>query len=314
VRTRQAYDLGVTRGELAGPGWDAPYRGMRRPAGAPEPRSPLQRIYDAAELLPAGGAIGGWAAAYLRRATELDGRGWSGADIEPVPFVLPPPIIVRKRDGIVFWRSQLTDDDVCEVDGVCVTVDARTGFDLVRTRDLRGGVISLDVMGRQAGLSPADVLTYARRHRRWRGVPRVAPAVELADPRARSTGETRFRLVWVLDAGLPAPEVNPSLFDDSGFLLGEPDLLDIEAGLVGEYDGAGHRELETHALDNAREEWIEDCGLVVVRSASPDMWESNRARTVRRLTVARRRGLARDRGRDRWSYVSRPMPVWARAS
>ena len=306
LSTRDARALGVTPGQLAGPGWASPTRGLHRPA-CPDERSPRQRILDVAELLPVGAAIGGWAAAHLLGAVDLDGRGWSGQEVEPVPVVLPPPVLIRARPELERWRSTLTDDEVVQIDGVPCTSPVRTGFDLVRSRDLRSGVVCLDVLGRQIGLHPVDVLAHSEARRRWRGRPRVAGAVELADPRALSTGETRFRLVWVLDAGLPLPQVNPTLRTPDGFLLGVADLLDPEAGLVGEYDGEGHRELDRHVLDNAREEWFEDAGLVVVRACAPDVRAANRARSALRLRTAFHRRLARDRARDRWTWVPRPL-------
>jgi hypothetical protein len=306
LSTRDARALGVTPGQLAGAGWASPTRGLHRPTGRVE-YSPTQRIYDVAELLPLGAAIGGWAAAHLLGARDLDGRGWSGQEVEPVPVVLPPPVLIRARPGLVRWRSAVTDDEVVEVDGVPCTSPVRTGYDLVRTRDLRNGVVCLDVLGRQIGLQPVDVLAHSEARPRWRGRPRVARAVQLADPRALSTGETRFRLVWILDAGLPRPQVNPTLRTPDGFLLGMVDLLDPEAGLVGEYDGAGHRELERHVLDNAREEWMEDTGLIVVRACAPDVRVANRARSALRLRIAFHRGLARDRARDRWTWVPRTL-------
>jgi len=306
LSTRDARALGVTPGRLAGPGWAAPTRGLHRPTD-PGDYSPTQRIYDVAELLPVGAAIGGWAAAHLLGAQDLDGRGWSGREVEPVPVVLPPPVLIRARPELVRWRSAVTDDEVVEVDGVPCTSTVRTGYDLVRSRDLRNGVGCLDVLGRQIGLRPMDVLAHSEARRRWRGRPRVARAVELSDPRALSTGETRFRLVWILDAGLPHPQVNPTLRTPDGFLLGMADLLDPEAGLVGEYDGAGHRELERHVLDNAREEWLEDTGLIVVRACAPDVRVANRARSALRLRMAFQRGLTRDRARDRWTWVPRSL-------
>ena len=310
LRTCEALALGVTPGELAGPRWHTPSRGVQRPTG-PVDHEPLallpgQRLYDVAELLPGGAAIGGWGAAYLLGARDLDGRGDSGVELEPVPVVLPPPLLVRARQGIVRWRSDLDAEDVVVVDGIPCTAPPRTGFDLARRLPLRRGVVALDVLGRQVSVSPAAVLDYRHRHRRWRGVPRVDAAVSLADPRALSTGETRLRLLWVLDAGLPAPEVNPSIRGLDGFLLGMGDLLDPEAGMLGEYDGADHRELMAQAVDNAREEWLEDSGLIVVRAGSPDLWVDNRRRTVLRLQTAHRRGLGRDRSRDRWTWNPHP--------
>jgi hypothetical protein len=308
LATRDALDLGVTPGQLAGPGWSSPLRGVHRPATAESAPSARQRILDVAELLPVGAAIGGWAAAHQLGADELDGRGWSGHEVEPVPVVLPPPLLIRHRPELVRWRSPLADEELVEVDGVPCTAEVRTGFDLVRTRDLRSGVVCLDILGRQIGLDPALVLAHAAARRRWKGRPRVAPAVALADPRALSTGETRLRLVWVLDAQLPRPEVNPTVRDATGFVLGIGDLLDPGSALLGEYDGEGHRELDQHVADNAREEWLEAAGLVVVRACGPDLWPSNRARTVARLHAGYRRGLGRDRSKDSWTWTPAAAP------
>src|SRR3954447_802486 len=65
-------------------------------------------------------------------------------------------------------------------------------------------------------------------------------ALDLASEDSRSPNETRMRLVWVLDAGLPVPAVNQPVYDLDGRLLGVADLLDVAAGVVGEYDGEDH--------------------------------------------------------------------------
>ena len=116
-------------------------------------------------------------------------------------------------------------------------------------------------------------------------------ALSLATPRSRSAGETQLRLLWRLEAGLPSPEVNPVIHDRRGNLLAMADLLDPEAGLAGEFDGALHRDPRQHADDNAREEWMEQAGLIVVRATGRDLGPQ-RTRTVARLRAARRRAPA----------------------
>lgn len=305
--TRDARALDVTRGELAGPRWRSPFRGVHSPASA-SPDDPLQRIFDAAELLPPGAALGGWAAAWLLGARELDGRGPTGRHEQPVPIVLPPPRDIRRRDGIALWRSRLDDADVTHVSGIPCTSGVRTGFDLARLSDLMDAVVALDVLGRCAHISPATVSEYARARLGWRGVPMVRAAVDLSDPRVLSPGETRLRVIWVRDAGLPRPEANPNFFDTTGFFLGMGDLLCTCCGLLGEYDGAQHRDSRTHATDNAREEWLEDTGLTVVRAGDVDVG-SQRRRTVVRLITAHRRASTRNRSQDRWTWTARPFPA-----
>jgi hypothetical protein len=123
---------------------------------------------------------------------------------------------------------------------------------------------------------------------------------QLVDPRAASIPESHFRYIWVVIAGLPRPLVNAEIIDDdSGFVVGSPDLLDRDAGLVGEYDGATRRELVSHTNDNNREEGFESRNLIVVRATSIDVWP-RRDDLVRRIQNAHQRGLARDRSRDNW--------------
>ncbi len=175
----------------------------------------------------------------------------------------------------------------------------RTAFDLARTGPLESAVVALDALARAKVVRLEDVAGYVDAHRGWKGAARARRAVALADPRTRSCAETRLRLLWVLDAGLPAPLVNRPVLHIDGYVLGEVDLLDAHAGLVGEYDGAGHREPVQHAADNNREEWLEDAGLVVVRVTAIDL-ASHRSRSIGRLRAGHARGLRRDRSRDRW--------------
>ena len=123
--------------------------------------------------------------------------------------------------------------------------------------------------------------------------------VELADGRVKSRPESVMRWIWVVEAGLPRPLVNHSICDSWGVLRGEPDLLDLDAGLVGECDGAHHRELRQHTSDNAREEDFENLGLEVVRATSIDLWPRRR-QLVTRMLAKHERGMVRDRTKDAW--------------
>lgn len=91
-------------------------------------------------------------------------------------------------------------------------------------------------------------------------------AVELASEHSRSPNESRLRLVTEFDAGLPRLLVNSTVYDLDGRRLGEVDLLDIEAGLVVEYDGADHRTPRQHARDVAKEAALERLGQARTRA------------------------------------------------
>jgi hypothetical protein len=305
-RTRDIRTLGVTRGELAGPRWRAPHRGVQVPTGS-DPDAPMQRIFDAAATLPADGVVGGWAAAYLLGATDLDGRGFRGIDRAPLPLLLPKQLHLARREDVVHWRGPLDDEDVIEVDGMRVTSPLRTAFDVARrSRTLEHAVVALDIMGRQVGVSALDVQRYAGGHRRARGLPLLRRALPLVDFRSRSVGESRLRFLWIVEAGLPRPECNPYLLDGLGQVVGMPDLLLVAVGMVGEYDGAHHRDLREHTLDNAREEDFEGLGLIVVRATSLDLG-SRRHLTTRRLVAGYDRALAVG-GPSKWGWRPGPDP------
>lgn len=127
------------------------------------------------------------------------------------------------------------------------------------------------------------------------------------DAASKSPPETRLRMLWTLSAGLPRPLVNRPVFTFDGRLIGVPDILDLDSGTVAEYDGEEHRDLRNHTSDNAREEDLEDHGLVVARVTALDMQRP--AVTAQRLTRAWSRGMGRDRGRDRWTLE---QPEWFR--
>ena len=86
------------------------------------------------------------------------------------------------------------------------------------------------------------------------------------------------------------------------------DLLDPSTGLLGEYDGAVHRDELRHALDNAREEDLEDAGLTVVRAGNLDL-TIYRARTLARLVAGWRRARLTPRGGWTWEPGPLPSPV-----
>jgi hypothetical protein len=299
LRTEELRALGVGRGELDGPRWRTPYRGVHTPALV-EPGCSTQRIYDAAELLVPGAAVGGWAAAHLLGAVALDGLGPDGRHEEPVVLLTPTRQHPCPRPGVRVFRSRLGPDDVCDVDGIPVTSPLRTAFDLARATTVERGLVAVDAFARAARLDLVSLDRYVRRHPRYRGVPVARSVVELCDPRARSAGESRLRFVWLVEAGLPRPEVNPLVVNAVGAVVAMTDLLDTGAGLGGEYDGSTHRELDEHTSDNAREEELEALGLVIVRATSLDVGPK-RPGLVRRLRAGHERALATPGGSWGWS-------------
>lgn len=196
--------------------------------------------------------------------------------------------------------DDLPKSDVVEVGRLRLTSGPRTTFDgMRRAADLVEAVVFVDQMTHAEIVTGDEVRGYVDERPGWRGAARARRAVDLGDPMARNAWETRVRMVWMLAAGLPRPRCNPPVFDGYESLLGHPDLLDMEAGVVIEYDGSGHRRARQHDRDNLREERFERHGLVVMRVTRLDL--DHVADLVARMRSTRARGLARDRRRDRWT-------------
>ena len=307
-RPRTTADLragGVTERELAGPLWRHVSRGVHLwaagelPAAAPA-LTAYERIAWVREVLPPDAPLSGWAALYLRGVTDLDGRTGAGGRTEvPVLACVGTSGRIRRRPGLALDRSKLPDDDVTEVGGVLSTTPARACIDIVRRYGLEEGVVAVDAACRFGVLSVDEFRARVAAVGRMRASPVIRRAAELASDRSASCPESRLRVVWTANAGLPAPLVNAPVCGAGGLLLGVADLLDTEAALVGEYDGGDHRDLQRHTADNNREEGFERHNLVVVRATALDLWP-RRQQLVSRLRAAHRDGMARDRGRDRW--------------
>ena len=172
-----------------------------------------------------------------------------------------------------------------------VTGPERTCFELIRRGPLEEAVVAVDAMLRAKSVTMDGMAGYIAGKTGWNGVPLAREALRLADPRAASCPESRLRVCWVTEAGLPRPDVNVPVHSSDGWFLGVPDLPDPATGLVGEYDGAHHRRLKQHSDDNVREERMEASGLTVVRATAIDLrsrWRELRDR------------LRQGRGNARW--------------
>jgi hypothetical protein len=301
---------GISDRELQGPAWVRLDQG--RYAWSPiQPAGDLDRIRQVLPLLPDGAAVGGWAAAVLHGVTTPDGESAAGEPL-PVQLALSRQQTCRRTTGVRTFRSDLADDDVVMVGDVPVTSLVRTGFDLARLDprtvrahsdrwSLQESTIWLDALLRDGGLDPAELIGYLEAHPKRLGARQAGRVLIRADGRSASPRETALRLLWTLDAALPRPEVNVPIYDRNGRLLGVADLLDAEAGLVGEYDGADHASPQRRSRDLLRTEGLEAVGLDVFRVTADDF--ARRADTVQRLRWRHRRAMNRDRRADAWTLL-----------
>ncbi|MBK8076134.1 MAG: hypothetical protein IPK24_11345 [Kineosporiaceae bacterium] len=305
---------GVSTHDLRGSAWRRTNRGLwvHTPDGV-IPRGPWDRIRQAAPLTGEHGAIGGWAAAHAHGVLDLDGLGPDRREL-PVMLCRPRASRCRRTQGIELVRSDLSDDDIVVIDGVQVTSRLRTAVDLARlTTSFVEAVVRVDAMmrdGEAAGGLAAEMGEWLGRHPRRRGVAQARRVLAFARAGVESLPESRLRLIWVVEARLPPPLVNPWVYSRDGRLLGRADLMDEGAALIGEYDGGHHATAARRSKDHQRREDMQGGGLIVLQFTGVDIGP-RRPTAVARLHAAHAAGMMRDRSRDHW--VIGDPPSWARS-
>lgn len=298
---RRAAQLGLRRAELSGPLWRPVRRGVRLWHGLDPTEPDVRAVVAAAE--PHGYvAVGGWAALFRAGVTCLDGRTGAGAErLLPLLLHVGPSGRSRRTPLLDVDRGAVPPCHVVELAGLRVTSPAFSCVAIARRYGLEEGLVAADAAVAARLTTPADLRRLASGPRGARGIRAARLMAELVDGRSASPQESRLRYVWIVEAGLPQPQVNVTVVDAGGGFVARPDLLDPEAAAVAEYDGAQHRALAQHTADNAREEALERLGLVVARATAYDLFR-DRAGLVRRLHAAHRSGQALDTGPRRWDW------------
>lgn len=295
---------GPTRGQAAGPRWRQTSHGLYVPADV-DAALPEQRIVEQAARLW-GGAVTGWASCRMHRAGFFDGLMPDGRTPIPVPLGCGPLHQIRKQPGDDLIRDKLFPPEIVWLNGVPCTVRRRALFDAMRyAEDTREAAVAMDNMAAAELVSIRQMQEYVDEHPAWTGVQRARDALLLADENSRSPNETRMRLIWRIDAGLPPPLVNRPVFDLDGRLIGIPDLFDPDAGVAAEYDGEDHRRAGRHSGDVDREGRFRDHHLEIFRVTGPDM--PNRERVVRRMHATYARANWVPEARRTWTLT---LPPW----
>ena len=298
---------GPTRGAARGPRWQRVAPGWYLPAAA-DLGVVEQRILAQSVRLPPSGAVTAWASLRWRGVAFFAGVGHAGAPVA-VPLVISGSGSRAAHVSVHYSWEQLSPSEREIVDGLPCTTVERALFDEVRRRGtIRDGAVAIDMTAAANLLTVAEFAQYVDRRPAWTGVGVARGAVDLASDGSRSPQESRMRLVWVIDADLPAPLCNQPLFSLDGDLLGYPDLFDPVAGLVGEYDGADHLEEDRRRRDRMREERFRDHGLEYVAVVTGEL--ARPASVVRRLRAAYRRAPFDPPDERRWTL---DQPPWFRS-
>lgn len=301
----------ASRGEqLRVGGFAAVRRGVRVSAGIDTHDADV-RIAAVAATLPEHAVLGGWSAGRVHELASgrddvvFDGgprweeRSASGDDRARVLVCADRHSRLVLRDDVRVFRSPAGPEARATVLGLPVTTPTRTALDLARLLPFTSAVIGVDRLLHLGATTQEELVAAVTAPGRWRGRPAARRVVLASDPGAESPQETVLRLLWV-GAGLPRPVTNARILDVAGRFVARVDLLDPDAGVVGEYDGAYHSSSERRSKDAAVQEALEHLGLVMVRATSPDVEGRGRLAWVGRLRSAYARASRRPAEARRW--------------
>lgn len=207
-------------------------------------------------------------------------------------------------------RAAMPAEHLRVVDGLPVLTPARTVVDVARHFPVLTSVPALDA-AMQRGLATSDEIdNVVIRCWNWPGIGRGQRAIRLADPRAESALESVSRLV-IARLHLPSPDLQPTVLDQYGRVIGRLDFYWDEYGVTGEADGRlkyddtdDRSGRDVLIAEKERQELLEDAGMVFVRWGWQQVFRQPQLLRAR-IEAAFARGAARDRsGLPRlWSIV-----------
>lgn len=260
-----------------------------------------QRILEASVLLPAGGAVTGWAALRMRGGSFFDGLATDGRTQRPISLIVGPGQARRERAGVTWLQDGIRPEEWSRIFQVPAACPERAVFDEARrAEELAAAVTALDMAFAAELTSMVRVHDYVELQSGRLGVPLVRSALLLADERSRSPFESRVRVAWLVDCGLPRPLVNQEIFDKrTGRLLGVADLLDFQAGLVVECDGGEHARAGRRSRDAEKDEAFRSHGIETCRVTGFD--EHHPGTIVARIRGARRRAQFQPGSQRTWT-------------
>lgn len=259
-------------------------------------------------VVPPGCAVTGWAAIRWWSASRWFAGLDAGGGLRPVTIVTST-FGGRSQPGIDLCEEGFPYEDVVEHDGVPVTRPCcAVSFEVRRRTDRLADAVAVIDMACAADLVSLEELSrYTARQQGWTGVPLLRRALALADENSWSPQESRARVAWVVDAGLPRPRCNAPVFDLDGRHLATPDLLDPVVGLVAEYDGSDHLDGQRRLHDVRREELLVRHGLQYVTTLAGDRGHQGFAERL--LRAYGRASAARDR-QDPVGWTDQLPPQW----
>ena len=159
-----------------------------------------------------------------------------GADLSTVHVTRLDGGAGRTEAGVQHHEGFCVDSDVMERDGYLATTPVRAALETAGLLPAEAAVASLDSGLHLNRFSSEELDETFRLMQHWPDTLHLQFAVRFADGRAASVGESRSRYLCYAH-GLPAPELQFSVYDERGDRAGITDMAWREHRLLGEFDG-----------------------------------------------------------------------------
>jgi hypothetical protein len=205
------------------------------------PDNLITRAAAAALILPPGAALARRTAAWVFGVDTL--AMGSHLVLPPIDLLAPEGCAAARRSGCSGWSAKLADGDLVEVRGLVVTNPQRTTLDLLRWLPRPDALAAADAMLHAGLLTKDELLDGLGRFSGYRGIAQARELADLTEPATESPMESRTRLRAV-DAGFPRPEVQISVYDEQGMLIGRLDMGYRKWRKGIEFDGDEHHSSE----------------------------------------------------------------------
>jgi very-short-patch-repair endonuclease len=200
-----------------------------------------------------------------------------------VHLTVPPGTRIRHRADRRVHSAAVPDAQVTRRLGIRVTSPGRTWLDLAGAVP-PGTLLAVtdQMLGRRYPQPTLERLVGGASG--MRGVRTARRVLAVADGRAGSPMESVLR--WLLlEAGLPAPDLQHVVRDAAGSFIGRVDMAWPEQRVIVEFDGDVHRERRGFVDDLRRQNGLVLAGWTVLRFTSADVLGSPH-RVLRLLRAA----------------------------
>ena len=139
-------------------------------------------------------------------------------------------------DDWIPHRGKLLDEEVEQLNGVCVSVAARSAVEVCTIASVEPALVVVNGLLHAKAMTLDEFAEQAALCRLWPGSLRTEIVLRLADHRPESVGEHRFSYLCYRQS-LPKPEPQVEIFDEHGTSFARVDFAWPEYGVFIEFDG-----------------------------------------------------------------------------